>query len=143
MSELPEPPMSRWRWPLYAAGGAMTAYGLWGEVFGSDVKPVRWAELLLVAALAHDLVLAPVVLLLGLLARRVFPGHRRGLLQGAALVAFDLLLIALPGMGRYGARSDNTSILPRDYTTGLVVALAAVVAVTAVAVTVRTVRRRP
>lgn len=143
MSGLPEPELSRWRWPLYAAGGAMTLYGLWGEVFGSNVKPVRWAELLVVGALAHDLILAPVVLLLGLLARRVLPGHRRGLLQGAALVAFVLLLVALPGMGRFGARSDNTSVLPRDYTSGLMVALAVVAAVTAVAVVIRTVRRRP
>lgn len=142
MSDQLAPPMSRWRWPLYAAGAAMVAYGLWGEVFGSNVKPVRWAELLVVAALAHDLVLAPVVLLLGLLAGRVLRGRRRGLLQGAALVSFVLLLVALPGLGRYGAHSDNPSILPRDYTAGLLIALGVVAAVTALAVVVRTARRR-
>ncbi|MGZ6791394.1 MAG: hypothetical protein ACXVFV_00455 [Mycobacteriales bacterium] len=136
-----EPPLWRGRWVLYAAGAAMVGYGTWGQLFGADTKPRRYAELLLVAALGHDLVLAPLVLLLGLLARKVLHRHVHGVLQGAALVGFVLLVVALPGMGRYGARSDNASILPRDYTSGLMVALGAV-AVGALLVVLVRVRRR-
>lgn len=137
-----EPPLWRGRWVLYAAGAAMVGYGTWGQLFGADTKPRRYAELLLVAALGHDLVLAPVVLLLGVLARTVLHRHVRAALQGAALVGFALLVVALPGMGRYGARSDNSSILPRDYTSGLVEALAAVAVGTLLVVGVRLLRRR-
>jgi hypothetical protein len=136
------PPMWRGRWVLYALGAAMVGYGVWGQLFGADTTPRRYGELLLVAALGHDLVVAPVVLLLGLVARKVLHRHVHGALQGAALVGFVLLLIALPGMGRYGARADNTSILPRDYTSGLMVALAVVGAATLLVVGVRLVRQR-
>lgn len=90
------PPLSRWRWLCYAAGAAMIAFGVWGQLFGADTNPRRYGELLVVSALAHDLVLAPVVVLLGLAVRRVVPPPVRGALQGAALVGFALLLIAVP-----------------------------------------------
>ena len=53
------------------------------------------------------------------------------------------LQIALPGIGRYGARTDNSSVLPRDYGQGLVLALAGVAAVTSVLLIVRLFSRRP
>jgi hypothetical protein len=134
--------MSKWRWPLYAAGAGMIAFGVWGQLFGADTNPKRYGELLLVAALGHDLVLAPIVVLLGVVARKVLHRHAHASLQAAAMVAFVLLLIALPGIGRYGAKSDNTSILPLNYTNGLMVALSVVAAGTLLAVLVRVVRQR-
>lgn len=122
-----EPALSPWRWPLYALGTAMIGYGLWGQVYGDDTKPLRVAVLVVIAALVHDLVLAPLVLALGLLVRRLVPGRIRASVQGAAAVAFCLLLVSIPGLGRFGARSDNPSVLPRDYTEGLLLALAVVV----------------
>ena len=136
------PPLSKWRWLFYAAGAGMIAFGVWGQLFGADTNPKRYGELLLVAALGHDLIVAPVVLVLGLIARRVLHRHVHGSLQGAALVGFVLLLVAIPGMGRYGARSDNRSILPRDYTTGLMLSLGVLGAVTLLYVAFRMVRRR-
>ena len=94
------PPPSRWRWLCYAAGAAMIAFGVWGQLFGADTNPRRYGELLVVSALAHDLVLAPVVVLLGVLSRPVLRGRVRGLVQGAALVGFALLLIAVPTLRR-------------------------------------------
>ena len=90
------PPLSRWRWPFYAAGTAMTGFGLWGQVFGADTNPRRYAELLVAAALAHDLVLAPVVLLLGAASRPLLRGRLRGAVQAAAIVVGALLLVAVP-----------------------------------------------
>ncbi len=137
------PPLSRWRWVYYAAGTAMIGYGTWGQLFGEDTKPKRFGQLLVAAALGHDLVIAPLVLLLGIVARRVLHRRVRGTLQGAALVGFVLVLLAIPGIGRYGEKADNSSILPRDYTTGLMLALAVVGGVTLVMVATKLVRRRP
>lgn len=134
--------MSKWRWPLYAAGAGMIAFGVWGQLFGADTNPKRYGELLLVAALGHDLVLAPLVVTLGFLARKVLHRHAHASLQAAAIVGFALLVIALPGIGRYGAKSDNRSILPLNYTNGLMISLAVVAAGTVVGVVVRVVRQR-
>lgn len=134
--------MSRWRWPLYAAGTAMVAWGLYGQVLGDDTKPARVAVLWVAAALANDLVLAPLFLVLGLLGRRVLPGRLRGSVQGGVLVAGVLVLVAVPALGRYGARSDNPSVLPRDYTSGLLVALAVVAGGTVLHAAVHLLRRR-
>ncbi len=132
------PPLSPWRYLLYAIGAAMIGYGVWGQLYGADTKPVRVAVLVLTAALVHDLVLAPVVMVLGMLLHRLMPHPIRPALQGAALVAFCLVLVAIPGLGRYGAREDNPSILPRNYTEGLLLALAVV----ALGAAVQLVRRR-
>lgn len=143
MNSLPEPAPSPWRWAFYASGLAMGAYGVWGELFGAGTDPRRWITLVVVAALGHDLVLAPLILLCAVLCRRVLPARGRGLVQGAGLVSLVLVLIALPGIGRFGARADNSSLLPRNYGQGLVLALAAVAAVTTVLLVMRLVTRRP
>ena len=139
---LEPPPLSKWRWPLYAAGAGMIAFGVWGQLFGADTNPKRYGELLLVAALGHDLVLAPQVVTQGFRARKVLHRHAHASLQAAAIVGFALLVIALPGIGRYGAKSDNRSILPLNYTNGLMISLAVVAAGTVVGVVVRVVRQR-
>ena len=140
MSNLEPPPMSTWRWPLYAAGAAMIGFGVWGQLFGADTNPRRYGELLLVAALGHDLVLAPIVLVLGVVARKVLHRLVHATLQAAAIVAFVLLLIALPGIGRFGAKADNSSILPLNYTNGLMVILGIIAAGAVLSVLGRVVR---
>jgi hypothetical protein len=136
------PPLSPWRYLLYAAGSAMIGYGLWGQLYGDDTKPVRVAALVVVAALVHDLVLAPAVLLLAVVLRRLLPRWVGSRTQGAALIGFCLFLVAIPGLGRYGVREDNPSVLPRDYTEGLLLALAVVVLGTVLSAVVAKVRRR-
>lgn len=90
------PPLSRWRWALYAAGTAMIAFGVWGQLFGADTNPRRYGELLVVSALAHDLIVAPAVVVLGLLLRRMTRSRLRALVQSTAIVGAGLLLVALP-----------------------------------------------
>ena len=125
----PSRPDSVVRWSLYAAGTGMAVYGLQGVVRdpGSDV--VGWATWLVGGALAHDLVLVPVVLLVGR-ALRVVPGRLRAPVQAALLAAAVLTLVAVPFVGRFGVKPGNPSHLPRDYTSGLLVALAVVGATT-------------
>ncbi|MFF4981303.1 hypothetical protein ACFY3O_14760 [Streptomyces sp. NPDC001046] len=89
------------------------------------------------AVLLHDALIAPLVLLIGLVAVR---GAARGAVRGALLVAGALTAIALPPLLRPGPRA-NPSVLPLDYPRNLVLCLLSVAAVTLLLVLARTVRR--
>jgi hypothetical protein len=93
------------------------------------------------AVVVHDLVIAPVVLLAGLLLVR--DGARRPV-RGTLLVMGALTAVALPVLLRPG-RTANSSVLPLDYPRNWLIALGAVAAVTAIWSTVRGLgrKRRP
>ncbi|MEU5633100.1 hypothetical protein ACH47C_29835 [Streptomyces rishiriensis] len=90
------------------------------------------------AALLHDLVLAPVVLLVGLVLVR---GGSRGPVRGALLVAGALTAVALPVLLRPG-RTANPSVLPLDYPRNWLISLVAVATVTALWAAARGFARR-
>ncbi len=119
------------RGSLYAAGTGMAVYGLQGVLRDPGSDALGWATWLVGGALAHDLLLVPVVLLVGR-ALRVVPGALRAPVQAALLAAAVLTLVAVPFVGRFGVKPGNPSHLPRDYTAGLLVALAVVGATTVV-----------
>jgi hypothetical protein len=79
------------------------------------------------AVVLHDAVIAPVVLLSGLLLVR---GGVRGPARGGLLVAGALTAVALPVLLRPG-RTANPSVLPLDYPRNWLIALAVVATVTA------------
>ncbi|HMM95270.1 hypothetical protein [Phycicoccus sp.] len=90
---------------------------------------------------AHDAVLAPVVVGLGVLAATTAPAWLRPSLVRLLLVLGPLTLVAVPVLGRFGARPDNPTLLDRPYTAGwLVLALLAVVATVVDALRRRTVQ---
>ena len=94
------------------------------------------------AVLLHDAVIAPLVLLVGLVAVR---SGVRGPVRGALLVAGALTAVALPVLLRPG-KPANSSVLPLDYPRNWLLALAAVATVTALLLAVREprhIRRRP
>ena len=64
---------------------------------------------------AHDGILAPVVLLVAVMALRVLPSAARAPAAVAVIVLGTLTVVAVPVLGRFGARSDNTSLLDRPY----------------------------
>ncbi|MFI5809131.1 hypothetical protein [Streptomyces sp. NPDC051561] len=73
------------------------------------------------AIVAHDALIAPVVLGVGLL----LGGLRAyGVVRGALLVAGCLTLVALPVLMRRGTPA-NSSVLPLDYVQGWLIAVAA------------------
>jgi hypothetical protein len=76
-------------------------------------------------ALAHDLVLAPLVLGVGAAVRRGVPGRARPFVTGGLVASGALVLVAWPAVRGYGRLAGNPSILPRDYGTGLAVAVGA------------------
>ncbi|MFI2717134.1 hypothetical protein [Streptomyces collinus] len=107
-----------------------------------DVRDLRGALVWLAGAVVlHDVVIAPVVLLIGTALVR---GSARGPVRAALLVAGSLTMVALPVLLRPGRRA-NPSVLPLDYPRNWLVMLVVMASVTAVWLAVRKFegRRRP
>ncbi|MGH3727682.1 MAG: hypothetical protein ACRDTU_02900 [Micromonosporaceae bacterium] len=136
--------MNRLRILLCVAGTGLVGYGGYG-VFTDERGPdaVRYAGFVAAGLLGHDLVVAPVGLLIGgLVARWSRPGLR-GPLAGGLFVSVAVTLIALPLALGYGARPDDPSALPLNYGRGLLLTLAGVWIAVAVTAGLRVARRRP
>ena len=133
--------MTRAQWCLVVVGTGMCSFGLLGSLLGDRTDPVRVAALVVGAAVTHDLVVVPTVLAVGLVLRRT-PAWVKGPLQGTLLICAVVVLASVPVLGRFGARSDNDSLLPRDYWTGLAATLGVVVLGGSSLAAVRLLRRR-
>ncbi len=90
------------------------------------------------AVVLHDALIAPLVLLIGLVLVR---GGARGPVRGALLVAGALTAVALPVLLRPG-KPANSSVLPLDYPRNWLLTLVAVATVTALVLAARRTRRR-
>lgn len=114
--------MRRARGVLILLGTAGMAYGAWLLVSRQDLGQIVEVVLWLAAAIViHDGILAPVVLGLGWVGGRLLP---RAVARGAVVVLVLLgpaTLVAIPVLGRFGAKPDNPTLLDRDYTQGLLV----------------------
>lgn len=126
---------------ILGAGGA--AYGLLRLVrLPSEQLPsvLVWV---FGGIVAHDGLLAPLVVVLGV-AAATLAGWVRGPLLAAVVVLGPLTLVAVPVLGRFGARADNPTLLDRPSVAGYLV-LVGVVVVLAVVSGVRSRRatRRP
>ncbi|KQU68882.1 hypothetical protein [Phycicoccus sp. Root101] len=118
-----------------AVGLVLGLYGvvrLLGLGWGNLLATVPWLAGVVVV---HDGLLAPVVVLVGVAAARVLPtwGRRAALL--VLVVLGPLTLLAVPVLGRFGAKADNPTLLDRPYAAGWA-AVVAVVLVAAAAVAV-------
>lgn len=120
-------------WTGVVMGTALMAVGV-VELFGSpDLSPpadvARWV---VVFALVHDLVVAPLAIAVGVVTGRLLPSRARPVVQVALLVSAVVALFSVPFVAGWGRPADNLSILPRNYGRGLVVVLSLVWAVAAV-----------
>lgn len=122
--------MSRVRWALGGLGVLVAAYGAWLALSRQDLDQLLDLALWLAGGVVlHDLVLAPLVLLFALALRRTPPAWHRPA-TWALVVVGSLSLLAVPVLGRFGARSDNPTLLDRPYLTSwLVLVVLTVVAV--------------
>ena len=87
---------------------------------------------------AHDGLLAPLVVVSGWPAAVRAPPAWRTPLLWALVVLGPLTLVAVPVLGRFGARADNPTLLDRPYWLGYAVVVGLVVALVVLAG-----RRRP
>ena len=110
------------RGALIVLGAVGMAYGAWLLVSRQDLgQIVEVAVWLAAAVVIHDGILAPAVLALGWLGGRLLP---RAVARGAVTVLVLLgptVLVAIPVLGRFGAKPDNPTLLDRDYAQGLLV----------------------
>ena len=129
-------------WPAVVCGWMVMAIGAWGLLSDPDkTKPGESVRFVLGAAVVHDLILAPVVVLAGWGVAKVVPARVRGPVQAAVIVSAMVALFSVPFVRGYGRVATNPSILPRNYSAGLAVILVGVWVTAAGVVFVRSRRR--
>lgn len=110
-----------------ALGLPVIAYGIHGAlVDAARTHPPDLARWIVATAVVHDLVLVPAVLLTGQLAHRFTPDRLWPPARAALAATGVVALVAWPFVRGYGRDPANPSLLPRDYGTGLAVAVAAI-----------------
>jgi hypothetical protein len=105
--------------------------------------PIPWTALArwgIGLAVVHDLVLAPIVSLVGLAVGRLLPRSAKGPVAAGLFVSATVTAVAWPAVRGYGRLPGNPSALPGNYARGLAVVLAAVWVAVAVAVAIRTLK---
>ena len=127
---------------LGGIGVAVAAYGvkLLLDLGPSNLRAtLTW---LIGGIVLHDAVLAPVTVLVGTgLVALWRAGVRTGPLIVGGFVLGTVTIAAIPMLGRFGARSDNPTLLDRNYLVGWLVLAALTALVTAVVLLVRGTRR--
>ena len=130
-------------WFSAATGWILIGWGVRGALHHDvDTRPGQLVRFLLGGALAHDLVLAPAVLLIGVLIARRVRGRWRAPIQSALFVSATLTLFAYPLVRGYGRVWRNPTSLPHNYAANLAAVVAAVVVGSAVLALVSASRRR-
>lgn len=86
---------------------------------GTGLQRVPVNRVLVLLALAHDLVLVPVVFGVAAVLRRLVPGPARRYLASGLALSGVALAVAWPGLRGYGRLPDNATVLPSDYAAGL------------------------
>ena len=116
---------------LAVLGAAATAYGL-VLALGLGVQQVLavlvWA---FGGILVHDGLIAPAVVALGVLVAVRAPSSWRTPLLWALVVLGPLTLVAVPVLGRFGAKADNPTLLDRPYWLGYAVVVVVVLGLAA------------
>ena len=132
----------RLRLVIGALGVAMGAFGAL-RFLQLDLPDLVDAVLWLAGGVVlHDAVVAPLTILLTVALARVVPEEWRSRVTVAAVVLLTVTAVAVPVLGRFGARPDNPSLLDRDYVGGWLVLAALVLVVTlAAGVVARRLRR--
>ena len=129
-------------WGGLVVGGALMAYGVHGVLTElGPGNPFKLAEWVVGLDLIHDLLLAPIVVVLGLLAAWALPTTMRGPVRAAAALSGVVVLFSIPLLTGWGRRAGNSSTLPLDYARNVVIVLAVIWAVAAVVAAARWVRR--
>ena len=135
--------MIRLRVILGCVGGLLGVYGAFLLLSRQDPGQLVNAAIWLASGVVlHDLVLAPVVLGLVVAGARIAPVAAR-VPAAAALVVFGAAtILAIPVLGRFGARPDNPTLLDRSYTAGWFALAGVVLLATVVATLVRSRRQQ-
>ncbi|HVX42365.1 MAG TPA: hypothetical protein VHC49_00670 [Mycobacteriales bacterium] len=128
---------------LVAAGAVMAAYGLWRLLTSAHLIAVRSAVTWFIGgALAHDVVLAPAVIVVGAVLARWCPPPVRPFLQAGLIMTGGLTLVAIPVLTGRGYSPKVPSALPLNYWHGYLIAVGCIWAAVALAGAFQALRRR-
>ncbi len=120
------------------AGVLLAAYGAFLLLSRQDLDQIIDAAVwLAVGVVLHDAVLAPLVILVVFVAARLAPAPARAPLAIAMVVLGSLTLVAVPVLGRFGARPDNATLLDRPYLAAWFVLVGVCLALVVVAARIR------
>lgn len=103
------------RFSLGAVGVVLALVGVWhllGNGFADLAATVAW---LVGGVVAHDALIAPLVVLLGVGLLPRLPSWGRGPAVAGFVVLLTVTLPAVPVLGRFGAKPDDRWLLPRPY----------------------------
>jgi len=103
---------------LGVAIGAFGALELASTGMANVVAASVW---LLGGVLVHDGVLAPATMALAALGASLLPRWIRPAAAAAVVVVGTVTIMAIPVLGRFGARADNPTLLDRPYVLGWLV----------------------
>jgi hypothetical protein len=130
-------------WVGLGVGWAMIATGVALLVTTGGVGHVVDVGIWIVGLdLVHDLAFAPVATVVALGVVALLPRRLRAPVLAGLGASAVVLLLAWPLLGGYGRRRDNPTILPRDYTTSVLVVLGVIWTIAAAWSVVRAVRAR-
>lgn len=110
-------------------------FGLWGLWLMRDFTSDRLVSAGIWVAggiLVHDAVIAPVTVVIGVVAARLLPRHARAPMGIAFLVWATLTVVFVPVLSGQGGKPDNDTILGRPYVASWLVLTAVLLAVAAV-----------
>jgi hypothetical protein len=129
-------------WGSAVAGWVLILWGVRGALqHHVDTRPGQLGRFLLGGALAHDLVLAPLVIIIGVLLARSVHGRWRAPIQAGLFICATLILFAYPQVRGYGRVLANPTSLPHNYAANLAVVLAAVTAAVTIGALISASRR--
>lgn len=136
-----EPPRSKLFIPAFILGWLIIWYGATRALDNRvDSNPAALIQHVIAFDLFHDLIIAPVVVLIGWILGKVVPPAARGPVRAAAALTAIVLVFSYPLFRRWGVRPTNSSTLPLPYARNIVIVLAFVWACAAV-VTIWRLRR--
>jgi len=125
----PDAPSGRAFWVGLVLGTSITAFGVAGLITTTSVANAFDVGTWVVGAdLLHDLLLAPVVVLVSLLLTRAIPLPWRAPIRSALVASAIFVFIAYPALNGFGRDTapGNSSVQPLDYGTALATTLAVV-----------------
>jgi hypothetical protein len=133
------------RLAVAAVGIVMIGIGVRGIInHGADTHPRSWAIWIVAAALGDDLVVIPILLVIGVVVMRVVPAAVQSVIQIALIVSGAVSAIGTVAILASNRRvhPNNPSLLPLPYVRNLVLILTAIWLIAAIVVTVMMLRRR-
>jgi hypothetical protein len=133
---LEEPIDPRIFYPFLAVGGLCILWGL-KQLIDRKVPLLPFGEWFVGAAILHDAVLAPAVIVIGWLLQRGAPRRLRAPVAAGLVVAGGILLYSIPALLGDGAEAADPSKLPNDEPRNVALVLVAVALVTAAVVALR------